>query len=925
MTESIIPADAPGQDALARALRRAGLAADDFLLIALGTALQPRGPRTAARLFEQAAQIAREQDDVSRAAAAGQRAVAAWGRAGDLREARRAACIAMDAVARVASVEAELTHKLNLGIGLLDAGAAQEAVVLLDEVIAQARARRCLHERDRLLAAALVNRAVVAVDGRGEGPVAELLEEAEQLTRRLQDEVRLGTVLINRATWLSSRHDLAGAREAYAEAARAYEAGGAGPEDVAAAVRGEAATLAAAGRYAEALERYGRASELYSDAGRRDEVRLTAVGSVMARHSLGEEVPVAELEEMERWLIGMPPLEAGKLAMNLANIAQSQHAFEREARLRRRAKRDFLAAGARVEAARVDLGRAVALRRDGRLEQARRVIRQARKVLQDAERWLYVAHADHNLALVLEGMAGESHPPSERLLGLAADASLRSLAALDRYRHSMPSAADRRAVATGTYPEMFALALRLNLLASRPDAVAAVVERARVQPVLTAARDPARLVDPAPVAARPGAPAVAGRGRRIILSEEARRVSGSGARWLGWWTDGRGLVRVTTRARDVATAAGLVDDAALRRVAAATALVQIADRHAAAGDPRLATRFALWRAARGPLLDDPALAERVERDLPVEAVEQLRRDPTLSEVVSMTSEQLLWPLSRMLLGDGLLEHLASLTDADPRVKLAIAPPAAFGRVPWAALPLRDPALDGPALHLVARADLTVAVPAAMSRAVRAHATVAANDDLVIIADPHDDLPFARGLSRRGATLLVGSVGAQRATVLSALASRPSVVAFATHIRPGRVDDPAASALALADDEGRRTWLSVAELATVTAPPTCLLLGCDGAGAATGAEWTGVATGLLWAGASSVVTSVLPVVEDRVAPGVDGALLENVMASGAAEGLWRWQRHSAASCAEGVDGAHPPYRWGGYVVVATARRADGLRG
>ena len=47
-------------------------------------------------------------------------------------------------------------------------------------------------------------------------------DEAELLVRRSGDRTRLGTVLINRATWLSARHDLAGARQAYSAAADAY-------------------------------------------------------------------------------------------------------------------------------------------------------------------------------------------------------------------------------------------------------------------------------------------------------------------------------------------------------------------------------------------------------------------------------------------------------------------------------------------------------------------------------------------------------------------------------------------------------------------------------------------------------------------------------------------------------------------------------
>lgn len=920
-----LPDGTAEQDALARRLRRAGGRADDFTLVALGEAMLARAPRSAARLFDQASRIAEADGSSQRAAMAAQRAVGAWGRAGRRREARLAGERTLALLADISERHTALTVQSNVAVGLIDAGETGQAIVLLDDVISATRNVGDDIEMQRLRAAAAVNRATLAVDGRGDAPVDELLDEAESLAHRIGDGRRLGTVLINKAAWRSRQHDLAAARTLYADAARAYRAANADPADIASAIRGEAATLAAAGRLTDALDLYREARELFTAAGRIDEARQTDIGAVMARHSLGQPVPADEIEDMTGWLRDMPSLQQGMLALNLANICQGQQLLALETRLRRRAKRAFLAAGAPAEAARVDLGRAVALRRRGRLAEAMSVIEQARAVLEAENRWLSVAHADHNLALVLEEMADTQRRPRAGLRDQAADRALSAVTALDRYRHALPTAADRRALGRRTYPGMFAIALRTALLAGRNDVAAAVVERARMQPVLAEPDRPGRFADPAPIAATRNSQPVGGRGRRVILADEARRLCGPHAAWAGWWTDGRGLVATHIRGTEITSLARQLDTAALDRLHTAIAVVGQADMHAADGDPATAARLALWRTARGPLLADPTLASRIEHDLRSEVIRDLRRRTAIDEIAGLTAAELLWPLTRMLFDDQLLDDLRLSREPAERTALAIAAPPALGRLPWAALPLNDPASpSAPAAprYLVEQADLVLAVPASLSLTLRRRATERASDQVLLIVDPTDDLPHARRLSLPDAEVLRGSQRATREQVRAALARRPGVAAISSHVRPGSNDDPAASAIILPDNQGRPTAMTVRDLGDVTAPPVCLLLGCDGAGTATGAEWTGVATGLLWAGASWVVTSTAPVVEDAVSVEVDAAVLDSVVAHGPLEGVWTWQRRCALTHRTGrKDPQAAPYRWAGFVAITTADRSD----
>ena len=906
---------------LARRLRPG----DDRTLVALGEKVVADDPELAARLMARAARMSERGQAWSHAAAARQREVVAWGRAGRRSEALRAARAAARAISQLDDVEGVLTYRSNIAVGLLNAGANAAALGLLDAVIVDARA--AVRAGDvglrRTLAAALVNRATPAVDGRTTGSPDALLDEAEAVLRSLGDEERLGTVLVNRGALASRRHDLAAARSAYREAAACYRRAGADDAEIAFAVRGEAATLAAVGRLDEALERYGDASAGFLRSGRADEALVTEIGAVMARHSVGVRIAQAERDALEAHLGAMPVDVAGSLAMNLANIATQQGELADADRLRRRARSLFMRAGARTDVARVDLGTAVALRRSGRWKDALRVIARARRILVEEQRWLIVAHADHNAAVILRQRAHEVEEPGGPLARRAAERSLLALASLDRYRHALPSAADRRALTARTYPGMFSLALRCGLFALRPLEVAAVVERARVQPVL-AGRDPIRFSAPAPIAALDGAPAVGANGRAIVLAREAARLVGRGARWLGWWTEGSDLFSADSGGR-VHVALRDHDERAMARLAAGLAVVRPADVDAADGDLGLAAELARWRALRGPLLADPQMARRLEGGLPKRARDAVCADAAVAESASLDDAQLLWPLSSMLLGPDLLDELAAATDR--RLRLVIAPPAELGRVPWAALPVVDPAgaRAGRVPRLVDRADIVVGMPAALVRPQprpRA-APVGGAAGVVLLRDPTGDLPWTHDLSVPTAAVLgTGARAATRKAVADALTGGARMLVVAGHVEPGTDDDPAASALMLAgEQDGTRDGVPVGEIASLQVPPVCVLLVCDGAGAATGNEWTGVATGLIWAGARWVVATTWPILDDPLTPALDSDLIARVRSDGPLEGLWAWQRRLAARWTSDRDDlAAAPYRWAGAVVIGSGARS-----
>jgi hypothetical protein len=450
--------------------------------------------------------------------------------------------------------------------------------------------------------------------------------------------------------------------------------------------------------------------------------------------------------------------------------------------------------------------------------------------------------------------------------------------------------------------------------------VAAVVERSRIQPVLRASGG--GFLEPVPVAACRRTQPVGGIGEPVVLGELAESLLGTEATWLGWWTDGQRLVRAWSTADSADADQGPLDRDALSRYAAALPIIDQPDLDAAAGDPRLAATVATWRAASGPMLADPQTAARAELVLEDRIRQAVLADDGVREVFEWSADELLWPLSEMLFSSELRTRILTAYDAGRRTGLVIAPIPAFGRIPWAALPVTDPRY-GPPLLLIQAADIAVGLPASLARQFGTATTEGAHGT-VVIADPLGDLAAARGLTSPQARIL-GATSLEPATrhhLKHALAKHPQLLAVAGHVRPGTSTDPATAALLLGRGDGAADAVTVADLVALTVPPWCLILGCDGSGAAVGAEWTGVLTGLAWAGANEIATSTVPVIDDDLTATLEGQLLQYVEAAGPVRGLLSWQR---ALCVQHREGRSPtsaaPYRWATYVATQSTVASD----
>jgi tetratricopeptide (TPR) repeat protein len=890
--------------------------ADVAAALALGDALLGPDAGLAADLAAWAANVADRGGQWSDVAAARERQVRALVAAGRTDEARAVAPVAEASARRVDDDDVRLGALTNLAAAMREVGLADRAIVVMGEVLAQRRARLAIGDPQptsgrqavETLAAGLVNLATILIDQGQAAEGLELLTEAADHARTLSDPIRLGTIHVNQAIACSSVGELRLARAAYREAADRYRDGGAAPADLGFAVRGEAATLARSGRYAEARALYEEAHRLFEAAGSVIDVARTAVGLLMSRVSLGERIDPTEVDAMEERLAGLPPNEKGQLARNLGNIVLRAGDPARAESLYVLARDQFVLLDRPADIASIDSNRAVLARRQGDFGRARQLLLAARQMVEPLQRWQQVGQLDHNLALILTELAERG---GDDVAGLRAEASARAtdaVSALDRFRHDLPTARDRLALEQSVYPGLFPVAIETALAVDRVTTVAGLVERARVQPVLLALRGELAFLEPRPIAARPGDPPVGGSGPPVHLAEEAERLAGPGACWIGWWADDTDLVQVVSGHSDVRVGIRALGDT-LTRLAEALPIPTDAERERCRNDA-LADHLALWRAARGPLVADPQLAGQVAVVIP----------PTLREsIVEDTDDaRLLWPLSRLLLGDVLLNDM---TAAGPRRRLVLAPPPLLGRIPWAALPITDPD-QGPPLRLVEVADLVVALPASLSAALTGDGRD--TGEVLLVADSRGDLRHARRLQVADVERLgEGHAPASREAFIDA-AGRCRMLVLAGHVRPGEPADPAASAILLRPEPNEdlaTAMITVADLAALAVPPVCVLLGCDGAGAATGTEWTGIATGLAWAGARTVVTTTWPVIDDRITTRADEDLIGLIRRHGPHEGLWRWQRsHAAALRGDQRSPANSVYRWAGTVVLGSPPRS-----
>jgi len=812
-------------------------------------------------------------------------------------------------------------HLVNAAVDLHARGRLDAAQALLEPVVAETtKDENASTDIRSARSAALINLAVVHV-ARGDdlalSRAAELLDAAEEDARAIGLDSRLGSIEVNRARIASLRGDLAGARRALARAEEHYAGS---PRDLAWAKRALGASMAAAGQLEAAAEQQERARELFAAAGDAEQADMTDVGLVAIRHQLGHAVDPRERARLETVMRRLPAEPAIQLAGNLGNLAMADDLDAAE-RLWQWARDRSGDEGRTVDRARAELALAGVTRRRGDLKRALEQTEAATRRLRDHGAWEAAARGDVNATLLLAQIADADPARHGELLGHAADRATRAVAELDRFRHALPSAADRRALLRHRYPQLFVVALQAARNAHRPDLAAALIERSRVQPVLAARRaDGGGFLEPRPVCARPGSPPLAGNGVPVVLSEHAERLAGPGALWLSWWHGDADLLRclvtptdTTVSGTDFPHEARTLLDRCLARVAAAE--LDLAD-----GDRTLAARLALWRAAAGPLLRDPKLARAIARDVPDKAQVEMRA--RLRSIDRLDLDELTYPLAEAALGLTLLDKLLE-QPAGRRPRLVVAPPRELADFPWPILPLRR-RNSGEAIRsvprLLDRADVVVGLPAGLTTHAphgdRGRGTLA-------VLDPLGNLPWARRMPVDAVRIGRGSPApATRDVLLDRLKEPWAMLVVAAHFRAGVPDDPASAAILLSNGRGGVDRLTATELAATSPPPVCVILGCDGSGGVVGDEWTGVATGLVWGGASWVLTTTWPAVEDRYTAKNDAALVACAQSQGPRAGLWAWQRARLESWRrEPADAAASPYRWAGTIVTGPASGSE----
>jgi len=799
----------------------------------------------------------------------------------------------------------ELAHAFT-ATGLTDAG-----VRLASAVVARAEGLSSTKSARVTRAQALSNLASAHIRAEQFAMALEAVADARTIVPSNAFEV-VGNIEYNEGLARAFRDEIGPARSAYHRSRRAFERGG-DEVDLAYLDRVEAAAFARTGRYGEALDLYQRALETFRRRELDLEVEQTTVGLVQALSQTGRRWSDKEMDRYEAIALSLPPSESMALGLNITNIAHQQQDATRADRLYQafvQMARDLNRA---VDVARYESSYAVVLRERGDLDGAWRLNRSAAAKFEEAGLLRQLANADNNGALLLGELAQRTadHGEKQKLCEQAADHALRSIVSLDTLRHSLPGAADRRALQLHAYPHIFAVAIRACMHAERWDDVAAVVEKSRIQPVLAGPGE--GFMDPAPLAARPGSNPVGGSGTPVILSA----LAGDGA-WHGWWSDGSRLLRCRSHRDRVDVETGDLDRSSLDLFATALPIVLPQDLDAAGGDHSTAQLLALWRAASGPLLRHPIAAEVLGTVLSSSMRARLAADPAVAECGGLSADQLLWRLSVLLFADEWLDELRGGGTTGKHRQLVVAPPPLLGRVPWAALPLTDPS-EGSPRQLVEVADVLVGLPATLAAGLgrqTASPSVPKTAGLVV-ADTLGDLGYARRLRPSEMQILGagGSLPATRVSLLAGLDLHPEVLIVNAHVEPGSDDDPASSALLLRAPGGDVDRMRVAEFGDLSIPSQCVILGCDGAGAATGTEWTGLATGLVWAGATEVVTTTAPVIDDPLTAELDATLVEAIRLRGATAGMLFWQRTMAQRRRElPADPRYAPYRWAQMVAL-----------
>jgi len=799
---------------------------------------------------------------------------------------------------------------------LADAGIHQDAFAVSAELVTYLESVPDAHGATTL-ASALMNRGNAEVALGRRGSAVETFTRAKQV---IGDErsPTAANLAYNTAVALAEMNEIAAARAAYELALDIWEGIDGSESDRGYAVRGLAACFSRTGRYDKALARFNDAAALFAAAGEPDEVDLTQIGIMRARQLRGDRFDAADIEELTQTADRLAPAHRGAMLHNIGNVQSEQGDLDGAEQTFTNLREWSAGIGDDSTFAKATASLAVVERHRHDYSAAVRLNREAHAVYERLRIVDGLANAEHNYALLLDEIAGETMDLVEalELRGQAADHALAALAAFDRHRHSLPSAVDRQQLFRTVYAPALPATLRICMNAGRPADVAAVVERARVQPVLRGVDG--GFLEAAPVAACHGGATVGGAGQRIVLGQLAEDLLGRDAMWLGWWSDGRRLIRACSMASSADAEQGPLDRDALGRYAACLPIVDSHDLEAAGGNEDLAATIATWRAASGPLLADPAMAAYTSALIPEPIRRTVSADEGVAEVIAWTAEQVLWPLTDMLFSPDVRRKILAAHGRGQRLGVVIAPIPLLAGIPWGALPLTDPATGRPVL-LIEAADLVVGLPASLTARLRTDGNQRDQQGTVIIADPLGDLESTGTLTSPAATVLgAGSLlPATRHHLRHALDRRPLLLAVAGHVRPGTDTDPASAAILLDGDDCRIDALAVTELAEMVIPPWCLVLGCDGSGAGVGGEWTGVLTGLVWAGARQIATSTVPVIDDEVTSRLDQHLLDFVECDGPVRGLLHWQRFMCDRFRNEPSPECSPYRWATYVATGDA--------
>jgi len=330
---------------------------------------------------------------------------------------------------------------------------------------------------------------------------------------------------------------------------------------------GLAACLARTGRSDDALAQFAEAVRLFDAASEPDEADLTQIGIMQARQRRGDHFSDVEIAELLAVAQRLAPTHRASLQHNIGNLQTTQRDLDAAANTFTDLRHWAAEIGDQVTVAKATASLAVVERHRSRLDSAISLNREAHARYTLLGLSEGISHAEHNYALLLDETADSADDPSEALAlrHLAADHAIAALTAFDRHRHSLPTATDRHRLFLEVYGPAIPATLRICMNAGRWADVAAVVERARVQPVLRASGG--GFLEPAPIAACRGAEPIGGTGDPVVLGELAESLLGDDAMWLGWWTDGHRLVRAWSTVTSADADQGPLDRDVLSRYA----------------------------------------------------------------------------------------------------------------------------------------------------------------------------------------------------------------------------------------------------------------------------------------------------------------------------------------------------------------------